>query len=102
MAEFLNQVVPQDPPESADGFAAMGKPIPDFRRDEAYRTCREEFEMNSSKAMGTVAGMAEMLERDKPYEALGCGMKYGVDLTGSYRLMAVLLVHQEKSDAVPV
>ncbi len=97
MAEFLNQVVPQDPPESADGFAAMGKPIPDFRRDEAYRTCRQEFEMNSSKAMGTVAGMAEMLERDKPYEALGCGMKYGVDLTGSYRLMAVLLVHQEKA-----
>ena len=96
MAEFLNQVVPQDPPESADGFAAMGKPIPDYRRDEAYRTCREEFEMGSSKAMGTVQGMAEALERDKPYEALGAGMRYGVDLTGSYRLMSVLLVHQEE------
>ncbi len=94
-AEFLNQVVPVDPPESADGFAAMGKPIPDYRRDEAYRTCRREFEMSSSKAMGTVQGMADSLERDKPYQALAAGMKYGVDLTGSYRLMAVLLAYQE-------
>jgi hypothetical protein len=98
MAEFLNQVVPTDSPECADGFAAMGKPIPNHRRDAAYETCRKAFGMDSSKSMGTVQGMAEMLERDKPYEALGCGMKYGVDLTGSYRLMAVLLTAEKEDD----
>lgn len=98
MAEFLNQVIPHGDPATTDGFGNMGKPIPDFRKDEAYRTCRQEFGMDASKSMGTVQGCAQSLERDKPYEAMEAAMKYGVDLTGAYRLIAVLLVHQEEPD----
>ena len=95
MAEFISQPIPVEHPEVEDGFKAMGKPIPDYRRDEAYRTCRDAFEMRSSRAMGAVSGMAEQLERDNPYGAMEAAMKYGIDLTGTYRIMAVLLTHQQ-------
>ena len=94
MAEFLNQ----ETPPKLDGFAAMGKPIPGYRKDLAYQTCRKDFDMDFDKSMGTVQGMANALERDQPYEALGAGMRYGLDLTGSYRLMAVLLVAKEETN----
>ena len=77
-----------------DGFANMGKPIPDFRKDNAYRTCRDEFNMDADRSMSTVQGMAQALERDNPYEAMQMGMRC-VDLTGTYRLMAVLLVSED-------
>lgn len=89
MAEFLNQTVPHDQVYH-DGMGAMGHPIPDYRRDAAYRTCREAFGMSSADAMSCVSGTAEQLERDKPYEAMGMAMRY-IDLTGAYRLFAVLL-----------
>ena len=93
MAEFLNQTVPQDHVYD-EGFGNMGKPIPDFRKDEAYRTCRDDFGMDSAKAMSCVTGCAEALERDRPHEAMSQAMRY-IDLTGTYRLFAVLLVHPE-------
>lgn len=95
MAEFISQPLPVETPEVESGFQAMGKPIPDYRRDEAYRTCRDAFGMRSSRAMGAVSGMAEQLERDNPYGAMEAGTKYGIDLTGTYRIMAVLLTHQQ-------
>ena len=89
MAEFLNQTIPMDV-AYADGMGAMGHPIPDYRKDEAYRTCRQEFGMSADKSFSTVQGIAHALEKDNPYEAMKMGMRY-VDLTGTYRLMAVLL-----------
>jgi hypothetical protein len=94
MAEFLNQKVPHDQ-VYIDGLGAMGHPIPDYRKDEAYRTCREDFGMTADKAFGAVQGCAQALERDRPYEAMSQAMKQGIDLTGAYRLMAVLLTYQE-------
>jgi len=93
MAEFLNQVVHHDEVYE-EGFGNMGKPIPDFRKDEAYRVCREEWKMSSASAMSCVTGCALALERDRPHEAMSQAMRY-IDLTATYRLFAILLTHPD-------
>ena len=71
----------------ATGFAAMGKPVPFARRQRAYDAA---VSMGVKDAFSLIDGMAEKLQRDKPYEAMEMAYKY-VDLTGAYRLMATLL-----------
>jgi len=93
MAEFLGQDKTHEPAYE-DGMGNMGKPIPDFRRENAYQDCKA-MGLGSADAMAAVSETAEQLERDKPYEAMGRGMKY-LDLIGTYRLFAVLLVSLEK------
>lgn len=73
-----------------NGFDAMGKPIPAYRREEAYRTCREEFGLSSEYSWSVVTSMSQALERDNPHIALESALSY-IDLTGAYRIMAVLL-----------
>lgn len=85
MAEFMNQRV--EPEMTA--FSKMGKPLPPKARSRAYDHCLA-MGLNSARAWECVQAVAEQLERDKPYEAMGAGMKF-LDLTGYYRLMAVLL-----------
>jgi hypothetical protein len=46
--------------------------------------------LNSARAWECVSSIANQLEHDKPYEAQAAGMRF-LDLTGTYRLMAVLL-----------
>lgn len=92
MAEHLGQDKTHDP-SYEDGMNNMGKPIPDFRRDAAYEHCKA-MGLGSADAMAAVSETAEQLERDKPYEAQGRAMKY-MDITGAYRLFAVLLIHPE-------
>ena len=89
MAEFLGQKKETTDLGAGNGFDAMGKPIPFYRRQAGYDTCLE-MGLKSEAAYSAVSGMSEMLERDQPYEAMAAGMKY-IDLTGTYRLMAVLL-----------
>lgn len=84
MAEFIGQ-----DKEEIDGFNNMGRPIPSDRRQRAYEHAKQ-MGLSSDHALAAVQGVAEQLERDKPYEAMGAGMKY-LDLTGTYRLFAVLL-----------
>lgn len=90
MAEFL-EARKHDNPDSTveDGFANMGKPIPAFRRQAAYDWLRS-LGLTPERADKGVSGMCAALERDKPYDAMQAGMLV-VDLTGTYRLMAVLL-----------
>lgn len=85
MAQFINQTLsPQMSP-----FNQMGKPIPATARSEGYSHCKD-MGLNSARAMECVNGVSEQLQRDKPYEAMETGMKF-LDLTGTYRLFAVLL-----------
>jgi hypothetical protein len=72
-----------------NAFNAMGKPIPFSRRQAAY-DCAKGMGVESGDCFTMVGAMSEQLERDKPYEAQQTALKY-VDLTGAYRLMAVLL-----------
>lgn len=71
------------------GFNAMGQPISESRRQFAYDTCKE-IGLNTETAWHAVSSIADALERDKPYEAMEAGIHY-IDLTGVYRIMAVLL-----------
>lgn len=90
MAEHLNQAIE---PELSP-LNNMGKPLGESARGEAYKHC-QLMGLNSAKAWACVQAVAEQLERDQPYEAQAAGMKY-LDLTGTYRLVAVLLTSMEK------
>lgn len=90
MAEFIGQ----KPPETCDGFQNMGKPVPNYRRQAAYDTLKAIGVKGAAKRQATVASMADRLERDKPYECMSEGMRV-MDLTATYRVMAVLLTSPE-------
>lgn len=85
-AEFLGK----KPEPLPDGFASMGKPIPFSRRQSGYDHCIQ-MGLSSAEAFAAVNAVTEKLQRDQPYEAMAEGMKY-LDLTGTYRLFAALLV----------
>jgi len=89
MAEFLGQTKDTIETDQNSGFNAMGKPVPYYRREAGYRHCKD-MGLGSDESFAAVNGMSEALERDNPHGALGAAMKY-LDLTGAYRLMAVLL-----------
>lgn len=97
MAEFLNQVGPTRITKkgSGAGFDAMGKPIPAYRKEAGDRTCKAMGITDPEIRWSVVAMMSEQLARDNPYGALEAGMKY-LDLTGTYRLMAVLLTAKKE------
>lgn len=90
MAEFLEQ--PKQEPSQAvkDGFNRMGHPIGFDARQVGYEHCVAMGITDKATAMQCVQQVSEMLERDKPYEAMAAGMRH-LDLTGTYRLFAVLL-----------
>jgi hypothetical protein len=46
------------------------------------------------KAMNTIDRMCEAIRRDQPYQAMEAGMTH-LDLTGTYRLLAVLLTAEK-------
>lgn len=96
MAEFLNQTVPPRTRKtgSNSGFDAMGKPVPLHRKTAGLEHCRQMGLTDTEDAWNCVGAMSEKLARDQPYEAMAEGMKY-LDLTGTYRLMAVLLTAEE-------
>jgi len=72
------------------GFAAMGKSIPLDCRQKALDHCKTMGLTDPDDAFTCVQRMSNHLERDHPYEAMEVGSEY-LDLTGVYRLMAVLL-----------
>lgn len=85
MAEHLNQKVESE----MSPFNKMGKPLCAKARQAAYEHCLQ-MGLTPARAWECVGGVAAQLERDKPYEAQATGMKF-LDLTGTYRLFAVLL-----------
>lgn len=92
MAEFMNQprvATRLTPLEGDSGFAAFGKPVGIRRRAAALESIREIGIVNTGDAWECIGQMSSAIERDDPYGAMGIGMRY-VDLTGTYRLLAVL------------
>jgi hypothetical protein len=54
-----------------EGFEAMGHPIPEVRRETAYRAIKEMVpSVTNSEAWSLVERMAHHLEDDEPYKAL--------------------------------
>lgn len=84
----------------AEGFEAFGKPVPIFRRDAALAHCRAMGLGDTAKATGMIQRMSDAIERDAPYAAMEAGMAY-LDLTGTYRVMAVLCTHEPPPSPEP-
>lgn len=93
MAEFLakaKEIRKQREAEThMDPFSMMGLPISFTARAEAHKHCLE-MGLDKATAVRCINEVAELLERDKPYEAMQAGCIY-LDLTGVYRLFAALL-----------
>lgn len=89
MAEFLEQAAD----EKLSGFDAMGLEVPTHRKEAGYSACKE-MGLDSARSYECVSGMCEAIQRDNPYHAMEVGMRH-LDLTGTYRLMAVLLTAEE-------
>jgi uncharacterized protein YoaH (UPF0181 family) len=76
---------------TTDGFAAMGKSTPHYRRSAALEHVREMVQgISTQEAVAVIDRTANALERDDPYRAQRAALST-LDLTGAYRLMAVLL-----------
>lgn len=73
-----------------EGFDAMGHPIPADRQQAAYDTAKSMGIESPEDRTELVGAMTIHLENDRPFEAQEAGLKF-LDITGFYRLMAVLL-----------
>jgi hypothetical protein len=67
----------------------MGKPLSFSARQAAFEHALA-MGCDRAAAFECIGAMADALQRDEPYNAMTAGMRF-VDLTGTYRLMAVLL-----------
>ena len=77
--------------ESADDpMSYMGRPISFMARDMGLKHVRDMGITDTKIGMNCVNEVANFLERDEPFQAMNTGLKY-LDLTGVYRLFAVLL-----------
>ena len=91
MAEFLGQKKPKRISTEPDsGFNAIGKAIPVHRKRAADAHLKAMGVKDAEDRFRCIAMMAARLEHDDPYGAMEEAMRY-VDLTGSYRLLAILL-----------
>lgn len=97
------------------GWNAFGKPVPDHRLMNGYKIVKEIIpDISTEKAFSIVATVAKHIEHDRPFEIIGnttIRREYGdwfrkgksknqeisqtdlgmIDLTGRYRLLAVML-----------
>ena len=53
-----------------DGYYAFGKPVPDFRQDEAYREARS-MGLSPEQAFEAVGKIAKAIQDDAPRRVLG-------------------------------
>lgn len=92
------QIAPAPPEiigfEDPSGFAAMGKPVPLYRQQDGYKHCKQMGMKNPEEIWDCVRSMSAKLERDEPMLAMEAAFKY-LDVTGVYRLMAVLLTGEK-------
>jgi hypothetical protein len=73
------------------GFDALGLPVPFFRRSAGIRHLRD-MGFTDRRQMDEIVGkMSARIERDDSHGALEEAMRLGVDATGCYRMLSVLL-----------
>lgn len=79
-----------DEATSPKGFNALGHPVPATRKKAGYELCIKMGIQDKDVVWQLIEDLARLIEGDKPFEAQEHGLKH-LDLTGYYRLMAVLL-----------
>lgn len=76
------------------GFAAMGHQVPMFRRAAAQEHLKDmgfTREGDAELRHDIVQRMSIQIERDNSHAAMEVAFEMGLDVTGVYRLLAVLL-----------
>lgn len=92
--------------KGTDGFEALGKPVPMYRRAAAYEHVKAMYgthPLDKEKAFRCIEAMCNCIERDEPHAAMerALGPSMGghpdgiVDALGVYRLLAVLLTAEK-------
>jgi hypothetical protein len=76
-------------------WEALGLLVPFFRRSAAIRHMKDMGFTDREQMEAIVGKMSNDIERDDSHMALEHAMRMGVDATGCYRLLAVLLCDPE-------
>jgi hypothetical protein len=80
------------------GFDALGLPVPFFRRSEGISHLRDMGFTDRERMDQIVGKMSAHIERDDSHAALEVAMQLGVDATGCYRMLAVLLTAERQPE----
>lgn len=85
------QIGPRVETDDDDGMNAFGKPVPLYRKSAGLEHLRQMIPgLSTAQATKVIDQMAEKIARDQPYEAMQVPQQVRLDLTGTYRLLAVL------------
>lgn len=76
-------------------FDALGHEVPHFRREAGNAHLKDMGFTDAEKRFDIVQKMAGNIERDNPHMALEDALQQGPDVTGCYRLLAVMLTAQQ-------
>lgn len=85
---------------ATDPMNAMGHPIPSEGREAGYRACRA-MGLDAADAWELTGRVARLMEDDQPYEAEQVALASPLDVTGYYRLAAILLASVEIPEEPP-
>lgn len=80
-------------------FAALGHKVPLFRRSAADRHMKDMGFTDAEQRFDVISVMSDRIARDDPHDALEQALAKGVDATGCYRLLSVLLCEPEPQAA---
>ena len=76
-------------------FEALGHHVPAFRKSAADQHMKAMGFQDADRRYSIIATMSDRIARDDPHMALEAAMTGGVDATGCYRLLSVLLCEPE-------
>lgn len=88
---YVGPCLRNQPWHGQSGFAAMGHDVPLFRRAEAERHLKSIGFADAEERFDIVNAMSDAIKRDNTHEALEVGYRKRLDVTGCYRILAVLL-----------
>lgn len=80
------------------GFDAMGHQVPPFRKTEGEKHLKSmgfNKPGDAERRYDLIARMSDQIARDNSHGAMEEAYKMGLDVTGVYRLLAVLLCAEE-------
>lgn len=83
------------------GLDALGHKVPDHRIEAGYELVKDVFGLDSLTAMSITKSAAMAIERDDTIQIIGENSHLTeamrkIDLTGRYRLLAVMLTAQNE------
>lgn len=76
-------------------FEALGKVVPNFRRSAANEHLKAMGFTDAEQRFNIVQTMSGKVAADDPHMALEEALKLGVDATGCYRILSVLLTAEQ-------